>query len=137
MRLFDQISWPPTRRELAWFGIVTGAASALAGAWLLHGGSQPAARACFAAGFGLPIVAHVPWLGPRLYFAWMALGAVIGAIMGPIVLTFVYVTMVVPIGLWFRIVGRDSMRRSLDRAAPSYWESYPQSKDPSRYLRQY
>jgi hypothetical protein len=44
---------------------------------------------------------------------------------------------IVPLGLVFKLMRRDTMRRQLDRNAASYWENYPGNDDPASYVRQF
>jgi hypothetical protein len=45
--------------------------------------------------------------------------------------------MLTPVALFFRLTGRDPLRRQLDPSAPSYWTAKEQPQDMRRYLRQY
>ena len=59
-------------------------------------------------------------LGP-LNRAWMALGDLLGRIVGPIVLAIIFYLAVTPTGWLLRLAGKDAMRRRSDRALESYW----------------
>jgi predicted membrane metal-binding protein len=52
---------------------------------------------------------------------WFKLGMLLGAIVAPIVMALVYLLTVLPIGLCFRLLGKDLLNRKLDRDAKSYW----------------
>ena len=54
-----------------------------------------------------------------LNFAWLKLGFLLGAIVNPIILTILYVGTMLPLGICYRLIGRDSLR--LKRSAGSYW----------------
>jgi hypothetical protein len=69
--------------------------------------------------------------------AWMRGAAVLGRINTTILITAFYVVAVVPLGLLFKLLGRDSMRRGLDRGAKSYWEPKELAREPRRYFDQY
>lgn len=53
--------------------------------------------------------------------AWMRFGALLHRIVSPVVLGAMFFTVFTPLGFFMRLFGYDPMRRSLDRAAPSYW----------------
>jgi hypothetical protein len=52
---------------------------------------------------------------------WFKLGLALGAVVAPIVITLVYFTTVVPIGLIMRLMGKDMLRQKLDKNTKSYW----------------
>lgn len=62
-----------------------------------------------------------PTLLSPLNRAWMALGKVLGRLIGPVVLGIIFYLVVTPTGWFLRLTGKDAMRRRLDRAAGSYW----------------
>lgn len=45
----------------------------------------------------------------------------LGAIVAPIVMTLVYVTTFVPIGVGMRLMGKDLLSQRLDPQVDSYW----------------
>lgn len=53
--------------------------------------------------------------------AWMRLGALMAAIMNPIVLLLVYVVAFVPIGFAMRLTAHDPLRRRRAPPSQSYW----------------
>lgn len=53
--------------------------------------------------------------------AWMKFGAVLHAIVNPVVLGAMFFLLITPIGIAMRLFGRDALRRRLDRTAQSYW----------------
>ncbi len=55
-----------------------------------------------------------------VYFVWMRIGGVLGFINTRIILGIFYAVLMVPIALFFKVVGRDPMRRGYDKAAASY-----------------
>ncbi|MFO0548571.1 MAG: SxtJ family membrane protein [Polyangiaceae bacterium] len=87
-----------------------------------------------AVGVVLFVGARSPIARP-LYKAWMGLGLTLGLFVGPVVLTVIYVLFVAPVGLVFRLMGRDAMKRALEPEAASYWEPHPPPDAPERYWR--
>jgi hypothetical protein len=69
-----------------------------------------------------------------LYYAWMSFAVVLGFVMTRVVLTVFYFVVLTPVGLFFKLIGRDALHRELDRDAPTYWlkKEYPIA-DRSRF----
>ena len=52
---------------------------------------------------------------------WFKFGLLIGSIVAPIVMAFVYFVTVLPAGLIMRLLGKDLLKQKLDKNAKSYW----------------
>jgi len=52
---------------------------------------------------------------------WFKFGLLIGSIVAPIVMAFVYFVTVLPTGLIMRLLGKDILKQQLDKNAKSYW----------------
>ena len=52
---------------------------------------------------------------------WFKFGLLIGSIVAPIVIAFVYFVTVLPTGLIMRLLGKDLLKQKLDKNAKSYW----------------
>jgi hypothetical protein len=65
--------------------------------------------------FLFPTVLRVP---NRL---WHKFGLLLGAIVAPVAMAVVFYVTVVPIGLIFKMVGKDVLHKKLDKKAESYW----------------
>ena len=52
---------------------------------------------------------------------WQKLGIVLGSIIAPIVMAFVYFTTVVPIGLTMKLLGKDILHKRLCNNSATYW----------------
>ena len=52
---------------------------------------------------------------------WFKFGLLLGSIVAPIVMAFVYFVTVLPIGLIMRLLGKDLLKQKLDKNAKSYW----------------
>ena len=52
---------------------------------------------------------------------WFKFGIALGAILSPIVMTFIYLIAVVPIGITMNLMGKDILRLKLDKKSKSYW----------------
>ena len=58
-------------------------------------------------------------LGP-VYRGWMRVSLLINKVTTPLVLAVVFVVLLFPVGLIFRIIGRDAMNRRFDPGAATY-----------------
>lgn len=61
----------------------------------------------------------------------------IAATVSTLLLASVYYAVVTPIGLILKLLGRDPLAKTPDRAADSYWTKYPESPGTDHYFRQY
>jgi hypothetical protein len=138
MHRYADIDRDPSRRKLLEFGCVVLAGAAALGLVQHLALHRPAlARGSFLAGALIFALSFVRPVGRRLYVAWMALGVTLGRVVSPVILLALYVILFVPVGLVFRLRGRDALRRRLRRDAASYWEEHPKIDDPARYLKQF
>jgi hypothetical protein len=138
MSIYKEINRNPSRRELFSFGaIFLGGMGAvgLVNHFYLH--KPDVALVLWIIGAAVFVLANVPGLGRLLYILWMGLGLTIGFFTAPVIMLVVYVLVIVPVGLVFKLTKRDTMRRGLDPKASSYWEDYPGSDDPASYIRQF
>jgi carbamoyltransferase len=134
--VFAEVNRNPSRSELLKFGGVLLVAGGLSAAYAHHHGHARTALCLAAAGVAVMLSAFVPALGRPLYVAWMSLGVALGRVTAPIILLFIFLVFVVPVAIAFKLRRRDTMRRTFDRTAPSYWEDYPAPEGLSSYLRQ-
>jgi len=74
----------------------------------------------------------------RFLFIGMSLVAFpIGFVISHLILVLIYFGIMTPIGLLFRLIGRDALNRRLDRAAETYWIDRKPVKSVERYFRQF
>jgi len=52
---------------------------------------------------------------------WFKFGLLLGSIVAPIIMAFVYFFTVLPTGLIMRLLGKDLLKQKLDKNAKSYW----------------
>ena len=135
-----QINTNPTRRELNQFGFIWLGFLAFFGVVAYFKfGSPLVARWLWVAAVVVPILG---WLMPafmRLVFLGMSyLAWPIGFVVSHVVLAVVYYLVLTPIGLLTRLFGYDSMKKSFDPEAKSYWVERPTpGADAGRYFRQF
>ena len=138
----------PTRRELRQFGVIALVAFGLLGGWILWRGTL------FGIDLGTagPIIAYVLWgvglvsgvlsaVAPAanrlLYVAMIVLTYPIGFVVSHVILAFVFYGIITPIGLVFRLTGRDALRRKFEPDAASYWIAHREPGSVERYFRQF
>lgn len=110
--------------------VVGGVLFAIAAYHLWHGGMAGYVWLAFAAPL-LALGVLKPSLAHPLNRQWMKLGALLARLTNPVFLMLIYVVSIVPIGLILRVLGKDPMRRKLDKAAPTYWQARDDSQQSS------
>lgn len=122
------IDWNPTPRKLRQFA----AASLAAGGVLAGFGRWPIIGLLFAAAGLLGL------LGPRLvrplYLGLSVMTAPIGWVVSNVLLALIFLLVITPLGLLFRLTGRRGLLR---RPVPSTWERHSHPASARQYLRQY
>jgi len=86
---------------------------------------------------GAPLVilgAVLPAVLKPIYLAWMSMAIVLGSFMTRVLLTIFFFLVIVPVGLFFKLIGRDALNRKIDRDAETYWiEKEYLIKDRARF----
>lgn len=103
------------------FGVVFTIVFILIGLWPLTGSNDPRWWLLIAAALLLAISFIYPSLlapGNRL---WTRFGLLLHKISNPIIMGLVFFLTVTPTAIIMRLLGKDPMRRKLDRDAKSYW----------------
>lgn len=59
--------------------------------------------------------------------AWMQLALLLNRIVSPLVLAVMYGVLIVPVGLWMKLVGRDALRLKPTRSVASHWQQQERS----------
>lgn len=134
-----RINRNPTRAELRWFGVLTGAFLVFFGGLLSwwSGGSRTPLVVLAAAGVLFASVYHgVRPLQRPLYLGWMHAVYPLGWVVSHVILGLLYFAVLTPIGLVMRVLRRDALQLPFDRSARSYWT--PRKRATSdRYFRQF
>jgi hypothetical protein len=121
------------------FGLIflVGTAAIGVAYWQLFDHDLHRAQYFFGAGAGILVLSLVPGIGRLLYLLWMGFGLTLGLVTSPIIMFLLFLVLITPVGFVFKMTGRDTMRRQLDDKSDSYWEDYPKTDDPSRYVKQF
>ena len=135
-----EINWNPNRKELRNFGIVAFIASALLSLllYLFKGLGIQWAAIIIAAGFIIFLTSMIfPKLTRFIYLGLILVTLPIGYMVSFILLALFYFLLLTPLGLLFRLIGRDPLRRKFDSTADSYWLTRKQSDRLNRYFHQF
>ena len=103
------------------FGLVFAAAFTLIAAYLAwHGNARWPALLAPAPVFLILALMRPALLAP-LNWVWTKVGLLMGAVVAPIVMAFIYFALITPMALIARLVGKDFLGLRRDPAAPTYW----------------
>ena len=73
-----------------------------------------------------------------LNIIWFKFGLFLHKIMSPIIMAFLFITTVTPIGLALRFLGKDPLTKKCDKTATSYWINRdPPGPSPSTMKNQF
>ncbi|NKB20000.1 MAG: hypothetical protein GKS01_05580 [Alphaproteobacteria bacterium] len=124
------------------FGIVFTVVFSLIGLWLWL---SPMARDPNAHWYALAIAAAfllaaliVPRTLAPLNRAWMRFGLLLHKVVNPVIMGLVFFIAVTPTALIMRALGKDPLRRQLDKDAKTYWiDRAPPGPDPDSMPHQF
>ena len=129
-----EINWNPPNRQLKQFGAVSLFALPLIG--LLWKATWPVIGMLAAIGGVIAVLALIfPRAVKPLFVGLSVLTIPIGILVGEIVLLSVFVLVFVPMGLVFRLIGRDSLRLRRKQTT-TWWQEKSQPRGAASYYRQ-
>ena len=110
-----------TRKELRQFGLLVGGIFTVIGLWPLVFRGEPLRLWAIGIG-GLLIVCGgaFPSVLVPIHKGWMWVGHILGWINTRILLGIVFYALVTPIGLVFRLMGKDTMRQAFAETSTTY-----------------
>lgn len=109
-----------------------------AGCWRLFHDGAPGRGGVFillALGVGLPGLLYPRLLRP-LFVGWMCLVFPLAWIVSHALLAVVFYGILTPLGLCFRVIGRDVLALRRRRGYDSFWKPKPMAADQRSYFRQ-
>ena len=131
-----EINWQPTNRQLRQFGAIC--IVALPAFVWMWGASLSVITIMAVIGL---IIAAVGMAAPsalKPLFVVLSMAATpIGLVVGELAMLAIYLFCFLPLGLIFRVIGRDALKLKLDRNATSYWEQKQQPASLASYYRQF
>ena len=135
-----EINWNPSDKDLRNFGKIAIIASILV-AILLYSIKGLVLKWCGLIG-GVGIVFFLSSILSMIVTKWIYLGLTlitfpIGMAISLVLLAGFYYLLLTPVGLVFRLIRRDSLRRKCDTAAKSYWIARRPADNLKRYFNQF
>jgi hypothetical protein len=127
------------RKDMRVFGIAMAVVLGAIGIWQFVAGRSVAGTVLvsIAAAFLAAALLVPPVLRP-LYVPWRWFGFVMGFFMTRVILTVFYFLVITPFAVVRRLLGKDSLERSLDRDAATWWLERDGEPPPrERYERQF
>jgi hypothetical protein len=138
MRTFADLKQPPSASDLRGLRLIVsigGLALSLVLYFLKH--RHGAAVGLVSGAFSLALLSFVPGLGRWLFAGWMGLGLALGRVTTPILLGVVWLLLFAPLGLAFRLLGRDAMKRRFPAAEATFWEPHDSNRKVDSYFQQF
>lgn len=123
-------------RQVRQFGAIAAVALPAVGWWWGGGAGWIAVLAAV----GVTVAAAAwaaPWSVRPIYVGLTCLTAPIGMVVGEIILLAIYGLLFVPLGLAFRLVGRDPLECRRDPGADSYFRRLEGPRPAASYYRQW
>ena len=112
---------PAGTKELRSFGLLVGGVFSVIGAWPLLMRGEPFRLWAIGLGGVLILLGVVmPSVLAPLHKAWMWIGHILGWINTRILLSIVFYGLVTPMGILFRLMGKDTMRQAFAQDSPTY-----------------
>lgn len=135
-----EINRCPSSKELRTFGIAALILSALI-ALLLHlvkGLAIQWAVIIFAVGFMIFLSSLISRKLTRIIYLALTIATLpIGLALSFVLLAMFYFIVLTPLGLFFRLIGRDPLRRKFDRNADTYWLTRTPPDSLDSYFHQF
>jgi hypothetical protein len=134
-----EINWNPEKRELRKFGLIAVVVLGVAGIILrfVFGAAVLWAVLPGAAGLCIFLITFVSAKAGRIIYLALTFAALpIGLVMSVLLMGVFYFLVLTPVGLVFKIMGRDTLARRFEPDAPTYWTPRRGADDPERYFHQ-
>jgi hypothetical protein len=134
------VNWNPQDRELRRFAWI-GTAASMVLAIVLHTVKGLDLTWCgILVGCGVAL-GVTPWVSLRItkavYVILVGATLPIGLVVSFVMLSLFYFLLITPIGLLFRLMGRDPLQRRFDAKARTYWVEHQPPDRPERYFQQF
>ena len=135
-----KINWNPSNKELRNFGYIAIAATLLISVILYTVKGLTIKWCGLIVGFGLFIFLSSLLsmkLTRLIYLLLILITFPIGTTISFVLMALFYYFLLTPIGLVFRLLGRDVLKRKIDISAKSYWQPHHYSDNIRRYFNQF
>ena len=135
-----EINWSPNHKELRKFGIISLIASALIALllYVLKGLGFQWAAIIFFVGLIIFVSSMISLKVTRgIYLGLILVTMPIGLLVSFTLMAIFYFLLLTPLGLLFRLMGRDSLGRKFDSNKNSYWIARRPPENLDRYFHQF
>ena len=135
-----EINWNPEKKELRKFGLIAVAVLGTAGIILHFVFGVAGIWALILAGMGLCIclITLVSAKAGRIIYLGLTLAALpIGFVVSILLMGMFYFLVLTPVGLIFKLMGRDLLNRRFLPDAATYWSPRQNAGDKERYFHQF
>jgi hypothetical protein len=135
-----EINWNPDKKELRKFGLIALVVLGVAGIVLrfLFGVTSVAALLVALAGLCIFIISLASARAARLVYLGLTFaGLPIGFVVSIVLMAVFYFLILTPVGLVFKIIGRDVLERKFEPDSSTYWSPRRQNSDRERYFHQF
>ena len=134
-----EINWNPEKKELRKFGLIAVVVLGAAGIILRFGFGVAGIWALLLAGTGLCIclISLVSAKSTRIIYLGLTFAALpIGFVISVLLMAAFYFFVLTPVGLVFKLLGRDPLERKLKPDTPTYWTPREHRDNLERYFHQ-
>lgn len=133
-----EIKRDPSPKDLTVFSAGGGGLCLIAAALTRYRGHTTLAGVLVAVAVGLVLCRLLSRAATRrLYLAFTYATLPIGWTLGTLLMAGFYYGLLLPVGLVFRLIGRDPLQRRWDRRAETYWVPHGMPTDQKRYFQQF
>jgi len=135
-----EVNWRPNNKQLRGFGKIALIALAVISLvlYFVKGLEIQWALAIVAVGFTIFVSSLISFKLTRAIYVGLVVATLpIGLAVSFVLLAAFYFLLLAPLGLVFRLIGRDPLRRKFDSGAESYWLTHDPPQGPERYFRQF
>jgi|SRR6185437_1049344 len=138
MRTFSDLKQKPSAAELRDFRLILAIGGVALSLFLYLVRHHHAAAGGVVSGtFTLALLSFFPGLGRWLFAGWMGLGLILGRVTTPVLLGLIWLILFAPLGMVFRLLGRDAIKRPFPASEASFWEPHPPNQKVGRYFQQF
>jgi len=135
-----EINWNPEKGQLRLFGLTAIVVLGTVAVILRFVLGVSGIVAVFVAGAGLCIfiVSLVSFKAARIIYLGLTFaGLPVGLVISFLLMATFYFFILTPVGLVFKLLGRDALARKFRTDSPTYWTSHTQTSDTERYFHQF
>ena len=135
-----KINWNPSNKDLRNFGYIAIGTTLLISVILYTAKGLPIKWCGLMVGIGIFIFLSSLLsmkLTRLIYLSLILITFPIGTTISFVLMALFYYLLLTPIGLFFRLIGRDVLKRKIDISAKSYWQPRRHCDNIRRYFNQF